>query len=111
MVQEDFSLLIPDRRRNTQKHRTAALNFRADKTHQGLPGKNARRVDNVELQSDTRKAGRNSLVFSSNNVDENTAPIGTPIVIQVSHSSPAAMPPFANRRPGFIDFAPHTFGA
>src|SRR5258708_29191971 len=109
MVQENFSSLISDRRRNPQKHGAAAFDFRADETNQGIPGKKARRVDNIELQSNLQKARRNLPALSSNDGDENAAPIGAPIVTEVSHSSPAAMPSGANRRPGFIDFAPHIF--
>src|SRR5258706_8353290 len=110
MIQEDLSPLIAERRRNTQKHRTAVLNFRGNKSDQGLPDKGARRVDNVELESDLRKVGRNSLALSSNNVDENSAPVGTPIIVEVLHPPPAAIPSFANRRARFIYSAPHTFG-
>src|ERR1700704_2298705 len=106
MVQEHLSSLIPDRRGNTQKHRAATLDFRPDKPDQGIPAKDARRVDNVEFKPALRKARRNAPALPSDNVDEDTAAVRTPVVVQISHAAPAAMPFLANRRSAFIDSAP-----
>jgi len=67
-------------------------------------------VDDVELETELRKLRRNALT-PADEADQNTAPVGAPMVSELRYLPPAAIPLFADLWAVCVDLAAPTFRA